>query len=169
MSTPKLFNTLQEATFFNVGLSFHWLIDSQAVGCQWTSQLLEPLPTSLVNEDNSLTFWNFSPQERQKRDREQFYAVSSKVSSRNQPQPPDSSERGNSRQRRQQRQERRESSRSKLEQQQQQQQQRRSQHEQELEGSTSEIIENLEPCKLPIWFLLPWAIFILNQPAIVLP
>ena len=84
-------------------------------------------------------------QERQKRDREQFYAVSSKVSGRT-PVPavpavqPENPERGSSRQRRQ-RQERRESSRSKIE------QQRRSHHEQEPKGSTAEIIENLEPCK----------------------
>jgi hypothetical protein len=87
-------------------------------------------------------------QERQKREREQFYAVSSKVSSRSSAQPsssgnvqPENTERGHSRQRRQ-RQERRESSRSKIE------QQRRSHHEPEQpEGNTAEIIENLEPCK----------------------
>ena len=79
-------------------------------------------------------------QERQKRDREQFYAVSSKVSGRTQPVQPENPDRGSSRQRRQ-RQERRESSRSKIE------QQRRSHHEQEPEGNTAEIIENLEPCK----------------------
>ena len=100
-------------------------------------------------------------QERQKRDREQFYAVSSKVANRTSvgsPAQPDNSERNHSRQRRQQRQERRESSRSKIEQQQQlqqQQQHRRSQHEPETEivgggigGSTAEIMENLEPCKI---------------------
>ncbi len=66
--------------------------------------------------------------------------MSSKVSGRTQPvQPPENPDRGSSRQRRQ-RQERRESSRSKIE------QQRRSHHEQEPEGNTAEIIENLEPC-----------------------
>ena len=63
------------------------------------------------------------------------------MSSRSQPSAqPESQERGHSRQRRQ-RQERRESSRSKIE------QHRRSHHEQEPEGSTAEIIENLEPCE----------------------
>jgi len=72
-------------------------------------------------------------------DREQFYAVSTKANSRTQV-PPDSADRGHLKKGRQRHEQRREHSRSKAD------QHRKSHNEQECSNST-DIMQNLEPCK----------------------